>query len=73
MTIIIKKFNKISRLVVVIITLYEDNIAYLFCVCQPVKNKSKENTPDKIDINIKLYSISKKFKLGPQIILIQNK
>jgi len=55
------------------IILLEAKIEYLFLLLQPTKNNKKVNKTDEIDINITLYSISKKLKLGPQIRFIQNK
>lgn len=63
---IIRKLSKTSKLSVVIKTLVEDIIAYLFLVTHPTKNNKKEKTVDKTDINNKLYSISQTAKLGPQ-------
>jgi len=68
-----KKFKKISKLKLIMIILLEAKIEYLFLLLQPTKNNKKVNKIDEIDINITLYSISKKLKLGPQIRFIQNK
>lgn len=57
----------------VIKTLVEDSIAYLFLLTHPTKNIKNEKNIDKTPINRRLYSTSHTAKLGAQIKLIQNK
>jgi hypothetical protein len=68
-----KKFKNISKLKLMTIILFEDNIEYLFLLAHPTKNNKKVNIIDNIEVNNILYSISNKLKLGPQIKFIQNK